>query len=191
MRLRDSWQESSRETMLRRYGDLPQFMGRFTAAHEAEYCPHVWRCVLGSAPTLGQVNTAYGRHTAAAWLVPLLWDVSEFCGCKDKLTDRQMGELAYIIVSGWHWLKVTEVMLFLWWLKGGKYGKFYGAVDPMTITSALREFVGQRNAIIARSIAIGRERRQEEWKKRAVSYAEWQAMRDAKAVGAAGKEDTA
>ena len=90
-------------------------MHRFTIGHEKTYCTHVWRCVLGTAPTMGQVNAAYGGHTASAWLVPFLWDVSEFCGCKEKFTKAQMEELAYVIVDGYHWLKVTEMMLFFWW----------------------------------------------------------------------------
>ena len=130
---------------------------------------------MGTAPTMAQVNVAYGAHTSAAWLVPFLWDISEFCGCKQKFTSKQMDELAYIIVDGYYWLKVTEMMLFFWWFKSGRYGKFYGAVDPMVITTALREFVKDRNAIIAKHDGMEAEKKHAEWKRRAITYEEYKA----------------
>lgn len=41
-------------------------------------------------------------------------------------------------------LKISEIMLFFFLFKGGRYGKFYGAVDPITITCALQEFMAKR-----------------------------------------------
>lgn len=60
-------QKYLQETIRKRYGDETQFMHRFTIGHEKTYCTHVWRCVLGTAPTMGHVNAAYGGHTASAW----------------------------------------------------------------------------------------------------------------------------
>ncbi len=156
--------------MRKRYGDRERFMLTFTSDHEAAYCRHAERCVTGSAPTLAQVNAAYGANTSAACLIPMLTDVSEFCGCKEKITTKQIDTLADIIVDGYHWLKVTELMLFFWWFKAGRYGRFYGAVDPMVITTALREFVKDRGAIIARRDRAEAEKKEAEWRKRAVTY---------------------
>lgn len=161
--------------MHKRYGDRGKFMLTFTFEHEPTYCKHVERCVFGSAPTLSQVNRAYGANTSAACLIPMLTDVSEFCGCKEKITNKQIDTLADIIVDGYHWLKVTEVMLFFWWFKSGRYGKFYGAVDPMVITTALREFVKDRNAIIAKRDGMEAEKKEAEWRKRAVTYEQYKA----------------
>ena len=167
-----------RETMVRRYGDRERFMLTFTCSHEKVYCRHAERCVLGNAPTLSLMNAAYGRNTSAAWTVPLLTDVSEFCGCKDKLSDGQLEELAYIITAEYGYLKVTEVMLFCWWFKSGRYGRFYGSVDPFVITAALRDFMRDRSLIIAREESRREAARQKEWKARAVSYEEWRARHE-------------
>lgn len=158
--------------VISRYGDVDRFMGVFTCGRERDYCAHAERCVLGTAPTLGQVGAAYGANAPAAWLIPFLWDVSEFCGCREKLTRRQMEELAYLIAREWHWLKVTELMLFFWRMKSGCYGRFYGNIDPMVMTTALRAFVKDRNDIIARHDAETLEEKFSEWKRRAVSYEE-------------------
>lgn len=64
-------------------------------------------------------------------------------------------------------------MLFFWWFKSGKYGKFYGSVDPMVITSALREFIRDRNAIIAKRDSMEKEQKEKEWWKTALTYEQW------------------
>lgn len=148
----------------------------FTCSHEKAYCKHVWRCIFGKAPTLSQVNAVYGKNTSTAWLVPLIYDFSEFCGCKEKLNKQQTDDVANIIANDYHWLKVTEVMLFFWWFKTGKYGKFYGNVDPMVITSALREFIRDRNAIIAKRDSIEKEQKEKEWRKTALTYEQWREL---------------
>ena len=67
-------------------------------------------------------------------------------------------------------------MLFFWWFKSGKYGKFYGSVDPMVITSALREFIRDRNAIIAKRDSMELEKKENEWKKTALTYEQWREL---------------
>ena len=169
----DLSQRYLRETIHKTYGNKDQFMLTFTCSHEKLYCKYTWRCILGKAPTLSQINVAYGKNTAAACLVPLLTDVSEFCGCKEKLSEDQLEELSYIIAGEYHWLKITEIMLFFWWFKSGKYGKFYGSVDPMILTSSLKQFVKDRNAIIAKRDSMELEKKESEWKKTALTYEQW------------------
>ena len=164
------------QEIISRYGSQQKFMLTFTCSHEKEYCRHVWRCIFGKAPTLSQINAVYGNNTSTAWLVPLIYDVSEFCGCKEKLNKQQTDDVAHIIANDYHWLKVTEVMLFFWWFKSGKYGKFYGNVDPMVITSALREFIRDRNAIIAKRDSMEKEQKEKEWRKTALTYEQWREL---------------
>lgn len=49
------------------------------------------------------------------------------------------------IVHTYPYFKISELMLFFQWFKAAKYGEFYGNVDPMRITSALRSFSAERN----------------------------------------------
>jgi hypothetical protein len=172
----DLSQRYLQETIYNAYGNKDQFMLTFTCSHEKMYCKHIWRCIFGSAPTLSQINLAYGKNTSAACVVPLLTDVSEFCGCKEKLSEDQLEELSYIISGEYHWLKITEIMLFFWWFKSGKYGKFYGSVDPMIIVSALKQFVKDRNAIIAKRDIMEKEQKEKEWKKTALTYEQWREL---------------
>ncbi len=122
---------------------------------------HVERAFFGTAPTLLTLRCAYHDEAATVWMLPQLYDLGEYCGVKEKLDKEQMKQLARIIIQEFGYLKVTEVMLFLHRFKAGRYGRFYGAIDPMMIVMALRrEFMRERaDAIDKRE----QEQRHAEW----------------------------
>ncbi len=136
----------------------------FNADRETEYAMQPVRCVTGNAPTLQEVDDRFGRNAASEWIVPLLADLSIFTGAKN-LGARQQKQLASIIAAEQRGLKVTEVMLFFYRFKTGRYGRFYGAVDPMVVTTALQDFLRERQEIIDSE----QDRRADEWRKEAES----------------------
>ncbi len=99
---------------------------------------------LGKAPALSVVSNAFGENVTKSWLSYQLIDLSEFSGCKDKLTTFQVSSICEVIMSTWYYLTVVELMHFFLQFKAGKYGKFYGAVDGLAITESLRAFVEER-----------------------------------------------
>ena len=46
-------------------------------------------------------------------------------------------------------LKVSELMLYFYRFKAGYYGRFYGIVDPMIITTSIQLFLDWRNSMLA------------------------------------------
>ena len=102
---------------------------------------------MGDYPTLNDLRTAYGKQFAAAWLVPQIYDMSAFTGARN-LTEKQQEQLADILAVEARELKVTELMLFFYRFKTGRYGRFYGSVDPMVVTTALQDFLRERQEII-------------------------------------------
>ena len=112
-------------------------------------------------PTLAELNAAFGRNTSAAWLAVQLADLSIYTGAKN-LSKRQQDQLAEIITTEFYWLKVSELLLFFHRFKTGSYGTFFGAVDPMVVTRALREFILERNDIIAEVEAREKAERERE-----------------------------
>lgn len=148
-----------------------QFCKQYTPNYQKQICDKPDYCFFAEFPTLAKVRAVLGNNAPVAWLVPQLLDLSEFCGCKDKLTTRQMEQLASIMANEFYWLKISELMLFFYKFKAGCYGKFYGAVDPMTIMCTLREFVREeRNAAYARREDTERERRDAEDRERYMKY---------------------
>lgn len=174
----DSVQRTAKE-IAARYGSFEDFAKAFNPSMQISYCQHAERCITGCAPTIAGLRAAYGKGKAVAWIVPQLYNLSEFCGCKDKLTAEQLTETAAMITVAYPWLKTMELMLFFFRLKSGRYGKFYGAVDPLTILTALREFVRERNVALNRIEQQQRERERARWKATAVSYEEYKAMKGA------------
>lgn len=102
---------------------------------------------MGEYPTLTDLNNSYGKTFAEQWLYPQITDLSTFTGAKN-LDKDQIQKLASVISIEYHYLKVTEIMLFFYLFKTGRYGRFYGTVDPMVITCAMRDFIKERNLFI-------------------------------------------
>ena len=158
---------------LARYGDRENFMLLFNPDRQVEFGEYPDRCHFGSAPTLGTLRAAYGKNMPTSWLVPQLLNLSEYCGCKNKLTDAQLEVCARVIANEYFYLKTTELMLFFSRFKAGRYGRFYGNVDPMVITSALVVFRRERAEAIARHEAEDREKERERQASEAISYDEY------------------
>lgn len=128
-----------------------EFIVRFNPDVQSTICRSASDCFNGNYPTLFDVRKAYGDNSGVIWLIPQLFNLSEFCGCKEKLTDKQLEELARIISNEYSYLKISELMMFFYQFKNGRYGRFYGNVDPLVITTALREFISDRAAYISRT----------------------------------------
>lgn len=149
------------------------FMTKFNPSVQMTICKEPRRCHLGDFPTLGMMNAAYGTESAATWLLPQLSNLSEFCGCKNKLEGTPLDECASIIANEYNHLKVTELMLFFYRFKNGWYGKFYGAVDPLVITTSIHEFIKERNVFFDKYNSELQDKRIEEGKKGCISYEEY------------------
>lgn len=120
---------------------------------------------MGDYPTLADINIAYGKSFAQQWLVPQIASLALYTGAKN-LDTYQQRSLAAVIATEYYYLKVTELLLFFHRFKAGHYGRFYGNVDPMVITCALREFIHERNELLERYEQEARERKEIEEKKR-------------------------
>lgn len=159
--------QERRTEITTRYGDtLEAFMRRMNPDTQAYAAEHPDRALFGNAPTLWEINQVYGNRSASKWLVPQLYDLSEYCGCKEKLTERMYVDCAQRIAKRYRWLKTSELLLFFDRFKLGDYGRFYGSIDPQIIMEALPKFIQQRAAAIERHDREERERQAEEHRRK-------------------------
>ena len=162
------------------YGTAEQFLLTFNPSKQYKYCQDIARCYTGKAPTIHTIAEAYGDKVAESWIEIQLKDLSEFTGCKDKLTIQQIDSIAQVIMFEFPEFKVTELMHFFIQFKAGRFGKFYGAVDGLVITEALQEFRRQRNEtvhhIYKEQAAAEREQDYNERKSKAVTYEEYKKL---------------
>ena len=167
--------------MLSRYGDRVACLNEFAPDKQIGKCADERMAMLADTPTLTDLNISYGKNTAVMFLIPQLFDISEFCGAKDKFTSRQIEQTAQLIASKYPWLKVLEIMTFCKQFKLGNYGHFYGSIDPMVITCALKDFLMYRKEVYADyEDYLNKLRIETEKSKPHMTFKEWAAMKKAK-----------
>lgn len=138
-----------------------------------EICGNANDCYFGEYPTLAEIRKNYGDKVPTSWLIPQLYNLSEYCGVKEKLEGAPLKETAFVIATEFYYLKISEIMLFFHRFKTGRYGRFYGNVDPLVIVTSLREFMKERAIAIDRHEAELRERQRKEWKKTSITWDEY------------------
>lgn len=148
------------EIVIQRFGDDDNFKRMANPDNQVYFGKHPTTAVMGDYPTMRDIETAYGKGFAAEWLLPHIANLALFVGAKN-LTVPQEVELARILAVEAQNLKVTEVLLFFYRLKAGHYGRFYGEVDPMVITCALREFMKDKNLIVEQEERKSRPRQRD------------------------------
>lgn len=160
--------------MLRKQlGNRNKFLVTYSPDYQLKVCDSPRMCVVGEYPTLIDIRLAYGDNVPTAWLVPQLINLSEYCGCRDKLQGKPLEECAHIISMEFGYLKISELMLFFYWFKSGKFGRFYGSVDPLVITTSLREFMKERVKIIEKYELEQKEKADEEARKNRITWEEY------------------
>lgn len=130
--------------LLTRFSSPQTLLAAFNPSAQTALCRDQELAFTGKAPSLVVVANAYGNNVAETWLEIQLEDLSEFAGCKEKLSPAKLSELAQMILESHGHYRLTEFMLFFQRFKRGAYGKFYGAVDPMVILQALSDFDEER-----------------------------------------------
>ena len=155
-----------------RFGSDRQFMEKVSYKTQTAFGKNPEKAVMGDYPTLNDINAAYGKGFAVEWLISHVTNLSLYTNAKN-MDVNQIAEVSDVLAAEYKHLKITELLLFFFWFKSGRYGRFYGSVDPMVITCAMKDFVEERNAIIDRCEQKRREAEAEKGKVGAVSYEEW------------------
>lgn len=168
---------AKKNAVVESFGDRKDFLLEFKPGSHGEIFDNRADCFVNEHfPTLGMLNAAYGKETASMWLVLHLTDLSEYCGCRDKISGYQLKECSRIIAREFYYLKVSEIMLFFYEFKSGLYGKFYGSVDPLIITTSLRSFLTRRNDAIAMHDEELRKEAADKRRGKEVTYQQYCAM---------------
>ena len=159
--------------MATNYGNLVNFMTLFNPDIQYIMQQDKEDCYFGRYPTLARLNKEYCNTASVQWLNIQIYNLNEYCGVKDKMTQQQILDCARTISGMYYYLKVSEFMLFFFRFKSGAYGKFYGSVDPMVITDALNKFCKERNEANAKHESEIMTQKIKEHCQNAISYQEW------------------
>ena len=148
-----AWQQRLRlavADMRQRYGTAEQFLKLFTPDLQTATAQNEARAYLGFAPTLQALAAGYGTQVAVVWLCIQIENLNNFTGVREKMSVSRQKELAALILAEYPNLKASEILLFFHRMKCGRYGRFYGMVDALFITSSLLQFMEERRTDLAR-----------------------------------------
>lgn len=168
----NSLQKTKQNEIVKNSESQKKFLVVFSPAVQERITSDVDLCYFGKFPTLAEIKKL-GENTPVLWLMPQLFNLSEYCGCRDKMTKEQLYECASLIASEFYYLKISELMLFFRRFKLGKYGRFYGSVDPMVITTSLITFVVERNEAYSLHESLILKKKMEEDAKNSITYEEY------------------
>lgn len=128
-------------------------------------------------PSLGLLASTYGDETPLEWLKVQFGTLNDFAEVSTKIAKAQLKELAVIFLSEYYYINAAEICFFIARFKSGKYGRFYGAIDPMKITSAMLEYISERRKGIDRhdreQCRLQRQKEIEECDSNSISYVEY------------------
>ena len=77
-------------SLLSSHSDLQSFMAVMNPEMQHACAAHEQRAFFGTAPSLLTLRCAYHDDAATMWMLPQLYDLGEYCGCKEKLDKDQM-----------------------------------------------------------------------------------------------------
>lgn len=85
----------------------------------------------------------YSRAFVSAAII----DYIEFVGINDKITQKQVADMADLIVTEYGGLRLDDIVLFFRYCKLAKYGKLFGTNDlnPQTIFDWMRRYIHDKN----------------------------------------------
>jgi hypothetical protein len=163
-----------------KYGDAVSFARRFNpniqnilALQHADYIA----CNKFDYPTLATIRMVYGDDMAVAWLKVMFDNLNDFAGTREKMTLNQINDVAVFFLSDCYFLNISEVAFFFLKFKQGCFGEFYGAVDPLRIMTAKKQFLSERAAELRRHEENlqnkEKAKQREQWAKTAVTYEQW------------------
>lgn len=159
------------KTMLVRqnYGSSSEFMTKLNPSTQLAVGRMGDQAHFDGSPSLAILRKTYGEGFPATWLLPQILDLVVYSNSKGTLNEQQAEFLAEAIAQEYFFLTSSELLLFFYRFKLGKYGQFYGTVDPMRITQALNEFCDERVHAIAKREKEEEERRRAEEEKNATT----------------------
>lgn len=153
--------------LINAHSDLQSFMNANSPKIQELCASDEKKAVMSSiSPTLTVIEKSYGDGSAMIWLCQQLAEFNEFCGKKEKMDDWQIEQLARGIVTRYGQLKASEIMLFLYQYKMGKWGPLYGTVDPQEFMVVLERFFCWRARKVEEAEGEIERAKREAWAKR-------------------------
>ncbi len=106
--------------------------------------------ILSEGVMLKELDLIYGKKTAQNLVVTHLISLSDQTNIKEeaKLNDVQLKICAINVLKSCSGITIPELAHMILQFSSGKYGKFYGQMDIMSISEWSRLYMKKRGSII-------------------------------------------
>ena len=124
----------------RKYPSFDDFCLVYSPYRQDEFAIDERKTIMEDYSSISILDLAYASGCTASWVGFALAELNTFSGTKN-IDDKQTKSLARLIAREYKDMKISIFQLFFFRFKCGDFGKFYGKVDPMAITCALKDFM--------------------------------------------------
>ena len=111
------------------------------------------------SPSISDLDRLYSSGASALWVKTQLATLDFASQTKESADMDALQEFSTLFAARYGGIKLTEFLTFIARFKLGRYGKFYGYFDTLTIGDAFRKFLDERAVELD---AVERKRNSEE-----------------------------
>lgn len=142
-------QPSSRAVMLehvrQRYPTFSQAAAAFSCALQPLLLNDLEKVYSEKSPVISDLDRMYSSGSSALWVKTQLLTIDFASSVKEGADMSALEEFSKLFAAQYHYIKLTEFLSFVARFKLGRYGKFYGYFETMTIGEAFRRFLKERS----------------------------------------------
>ena len=124
-----------------RYPTFSQVSAAYSTSLQPMLLADLDKAYSEKSPTLSDLERMYGDGSSALWVKTQLLTIDFASATKESANEKALNEFSNLFVRQYHYIKLTEFILFVARFKLGRYGKFYGYFDTITIGEAFRKFL--------------------------------------------------
>lgn len=125
-----------------RYGSATELLKRFNPQAQLKAAEYELRMFeTGRFPRLSDVDAVHGREITIDWLIIQIDDALNSSGVTMmRARTEQITDVANTIYMKYHYLMLTELLLFFFKFKNGDFGDFKGVFNQQSFMKTFVEF---------------------------------------------------
>ncbi len=128
-----------------RYPNFSGLSAAFSSSLSAILVSDIEKAYSEKSPVIGDIDRIYGNGSSSVWVKTQVLGLDFVSSTKESADINAMDEFAQLFSRQYSHIKLTEFLLFIARFKLGRYGKFYGYFDMLTIGEAFRKYLKERS----------------------------------------------
>lgn len=133
------------ENVRQRYPTFSQVAAAFSSSLQPLLLNDLEKVYSEKSPVISDLDRMYSPGSSALWVKTQLLTIDFASSVKEGADMSVLEEFSKLFAAQYHYIKLTEFLSFVARFKLGRYGKFYGYFDTMTIGEAFRRFLKERS----------------------------------------------